>query len=137
MYYVVDPPVTTDQLRGLYEAVEWTNYTQNPNLIEQSWANSLWRIGAFDDEGSFVGFLRAVGDGHSIVFIQDIIVLPEFQRQGIGRTLVQQTLDHYHDVYQVHLLTDNQPKTVAFYQSLGFLNVTEWGCVAFTWTDRN
>ncbi|MGX7076836.1 GNAT family N-acetyltransferase [Globicatella sanguinis] len=33
--------------------------------------------------------IRVVRDGYSILFIQDILVLPEFQRQGIGSTLLK------------------------------------------------
>lgn len=70
-------------------------------------------------------------DGASILFIQDIIVLPEFQRKGIGTDLLRAIIRRYPDVYQTELMTDNTDKTIAFYKSLGFTPATEFGCLGF------
>lgn len=115
----------------LYEAVGWTNYSHNPSMLEQAFAHSLFVLAA-RDQGKLIGLLRAVGDGASILFIQDIIVLPDYQRQGIGRRLMQETLEHFSHVYQIHLLTDQTEKTAAFYQSVGFADVESMSCRAFT-----
>lgn len=37
----------------------------------------------------------------------------------------------YPDVRQMELITDNTPKTVAFYKSLGFYEFSEIGCCGF------
>ena len=66
-----------------------------------------------------------------IVFIQDILVYPEKQRQGIGTALLKAVLAKYPDVRQIELITDNTPKTVAFYKSLGFYEFSEIGCCGF------
>lgn len=71
------------------------------------------------------------GDGHSIVFIQDIIVHPEYQRRGIGTKLMRAMLEKYAHVYQIELATDNTEKTVAFYKSMGFRPMHEVGCCGF------
>ncbi len=78
-----------------------------------------------------VGIIRAVGDGLTIVFIQDIVVLPEYRRKGIGTRLLKTVPDKYIGVYQPELLTDNTEKTKAFYQSAGFTASDDIGCVAF------
>ena len=65
------------------------------------------------------------------MFVQDIIVLPEYQRKGIGTKLLKAVMDKYHDVYQMELLTDNTVKTKAFYRSVGFTASDDIGCVAF------
>ena len=78
-----------------------------------------------------MGILRAVGDGHSILFIQDILVYPEYQHRGIGTALVKAVLEQYPHVYQIELATDNTEKTVSFYKSLGFRPMEEIGCRGF------
>ena len=78
-----------------------------------------------------LGIIRAIGDGLTIVFVQDIIVLPEYQRKGIGTKLLKTLMDKYKDVYQMELLTDNTEKTKAFYRSVGFTASDDMGCVAF------
>ncbi|MGX7105352.1 GNAT family N-acetyltransferase [Globicatella sanguinis] len=59
--------------------------------------------------------MRAVGDGYSILFIQDLLILPEFQRQGIGTNLLNKVINTFPNVYQLHLLTDNSEKTRKFH----------------------
>lgn len=117
---------------ALYEAVEWSNYTEQAGMLEQALKNSLQVIAAFDEE-KLVGLIRAVGDGYSIVFVQDILVLPEYQRMGIGRQLMERLLAIYPNIYQLHLLTGKEEKTKAFYESLGFRAVDELDCVAYTY----
>ena len=78
-----------------------------------------------------MGIIRAVGDGQTIVFVQDIIVLPEYQRKGIGTKLLKAVMEKYKDVYQMELLTDYTDKTKAFYRSVGFTASDDMGCVAF------
>ena len=97
--------VSIDDVLHLYQAVGWTNYTNQPQMLEQSFAHSLAIYFARDGE-EIVGLVRLVGDGFSSVFIQDLIVLPSYQRQGIGSTLMKESLGDYKDAYQVQLATD-------------------------------
>ena len=119
-----------EEIINLYQSVGWTNYLERISVLEEAYANSLCVIGAYDNE-KLVGIIRAVGDGQTIVFVQDIIVLPEYQRKGIGTKLLKAVMDKYHDVYQMELLTDNTVKTKAFYRSVGFTASDDIGCVAF------
>ncbi|MEY7971635.1 GNAT family N-acetyltransferase [Saccharomonospora xinjiangensis] len=59
----------------------------------------------------------------SIVYIQDILVHLDCQRQGVGRTLVTALLDLYLGVRQRVLLTDAEPGQRAFSESLGFTEI--------------
>ena len=133
---VENPNITVEEVLPLYEAVGWTNYTQKPEMLEAAYKNSLHIIGAFNDEEKLVGVLRAVGDGASILFIQDILVYPEYQHQGIGTKLLQLTLDKYKNVYQIQLATDDSTKTFSFYESNGFTSLTSLNCVSFIYTGK-
>lgn len=114
----------------LYQSVGWTNYTGTPSLLSDAFAHSLKTLAAYDEE-KLVGIARAVGDGASIVYLQDILVLPDYQRRGVGSALVKQMIKIYEHVYQMVLMTDSTPKTIGFYQSLGFQSAAEIGCTAF------
>lgn len=100
-------------------------------MMKNAYANSLNIFGAYSDE-KLIGIIRVVGDGHSVVFIQDILIYPDSQHKGIGTALIQHVLGLYKNVYQKHLLTDNEEKTIHFYKSLGFEMDTEIGCRAFS-----
>ena len=119
-----------EEIKKLYQSVGWTNYLERIDILEEAYANSLCVLGAYDSD-RLVGIIRAVGDGRTIVFVQDIIVLPEYQRKGIGTKLLKAVMDKYHDVYQMELLTDNTVKTKAFYRSVGFTASDDIGCAAF------
>ena len=134
--YVENPNNTVEEVMPLYEAVGWTNYTQKPEMLEAAYKNSLHVLAALNDEGKLVGILRAVGDGASILFIQDILVYPEYQHQGIGTKLLQMTLEKYKNVYQIQLATDDSTKTVSFYESNGFTSLTSLNCVSFIYTGK-
>ena len=99
-------------------------------MLEQAFEHSLKILGAYDNE-MLVGIIRAVGDGYSVLFIQDILVHPEYQRNGIGTKLLDSMLKIYPDVYQTQLVTDCTEKTVAFYKSCGFLPYSEMKCEGF------
>ena len=127
--------VEIEPIMELYKSVNWTNYTSNPSMLEGAIKNSLKSIGAFD-EGKLVGIIRVVGDGHSIIYIQDIIVAPEYQRQGIGRRLVEEIDAIFPKVYQKILLTDNSPESEKFYESCGFSRSDKFNCIAFAKINR-
>lgn len=119
-----------EEILHLYEKAGWTNYTSNPEMLKNAYANSLKIYAAYDGE-MLIGIIRAVGDGFSILYIQDILILPKYQRQGVGTALMEVLLETYKHVYQKVLLTDNSEKTIAFYKSVGFEMDTETGCRAF------
>ena len=118
------------EIMNLYKSVGWCSYTERPDMLRKAFEHSLKILGAHDGE-KLIGIIRAVGDGYSILFIQDILVLPEYQRKGIGRKLISAMLELYPDVYQTELATDSTEKTVAFYKSCGFLPYPEIGCEGF------
>ena len=127
--------VSIDDVLPLYQAVGWTNYTNQPQMLEQSLAHSLATYLARDGE-EIVGLVRLVGDGFSSVFVQDLIVLPSYQRQGIGSALMEKALGDFKDAYQVQLATDQTEKTLGFYRSLGFETLSTYDCTGMIWVDR-
>ena len=125
--HVCNPQLDFVAALDLYASVGWSNYTNQPQQLEQAFHQSLFVMAAYDDE-ELVGLIRAVGDGLTIVFIQDLLVYPHYQRQGIGRSLVQETLERFKDVYQIQLATEQSDKNLAFYQELGFRRQEDFDC---------
>lgn len=119
-----------DEILNLYKSVGWVNYVNNPDMLKNAYTNSLKILAAYEND-ELLGIIRVVGDGYSIVYIQDIIVLPEYQRCGIGTALLNKILEIYQNVYQKTLLTDNTEKTIQFYKSIGFTMDMDMECRAF------
>ena len=127
--------VSIDDVLHLYQAVGWTNYTNQPQMLFQAFSHSLATYLARDGE-EIVGLVRLIGDGFSSVFVQDLIVLPTYQRQGIGSTLMKQALSDYKDTYQIQLATEESEKTLEFYRSLGFETLSSFQCTGMIWVNR-
>ena len=119
-----------NEILELYSSVGWTAYTDHPDSLRRGFENSLVILGVYT-ENDLVGILRAVGDGETIIFIQDILVHPDYQRRGIGTALLKEALSRYSHVRQIQLATDNTEKTKAFYRSCGFRELSEMGCCGF------
>ena len=108
----------------------WTAYTEQPESLRRGFEASLLVLAAYED-GALVGLIRVVGDGQTIVFVQDILVHPSCQRRGIGTALLKEVLKRYSHVRQIELTTDDTPKTRAFYESVGFRTMASLGCCGF------
>ena len=120
----------SQEILPLYESVGWTAYTDQPEVLRKGFENSMLTLAAYEGN-QLLGVIRAVGDGCTVVFVQDILVFSEHQRKGIGSALLQAILDRYSHVRQIELATDNTPKTIAFYKSMGFRELSEIGCCGF------
>ncbi|WP_054777240.1 GNAT family N-acetyltransferase [Lacticaseibacillus saniviri] len=117
--YTTQQP-TQAQATALYTAVGWKAYTQDmPSLMQALQHSVLITAWAEDD---LVGLIRGVTDGHSILYIQDLLVLPAYQRQGIATRLMQQLRSAY-PTGQTVLLTDDKAATKRFYTSVGMKDV--------------
>lgn len=127
VYYKTTSLIPVEQLIDLYASVGWSNYTNRPQQLEQAFHQSFFVMAAYDED-RLVGLIRVVGDGLTIVFIQDLLVYPHYQRQGIGRSLLQKTLERFKDVYQIQLATEQTDKNLAFYRELGFRRQEDFDC---------
>ena len=81
------------EILRLYAEVGWTAYTDAPDTLRKGFENSLLTLAAYEGT-TLLGLVRAVGDGHTIIFVQDILVRPQFQRRGIGPALFAGSLFH-------------------------------------------
>ena len=72
IHYKINPQLDFAAVLDLYASVGWSNYTNRPQQLEQAFHQSLFVMAAYDGE-ELVGLIRAVGDGLTIVFIQDFV----------------------------------------------------------------
>ncbi len=122
--------ITREQLERLYNDVEWYAYTQEMEVLQQAIERSLDVISAWDGE-KLVGLVRVIGDGFTIIYIQDILVLNAYQNQGIASQLMHQILEKYKHVRQKVLLTEEAPDIRHFYEKNGFESCDQGILVAF------
>ena len=119
-----------EEILRLYEAVGWKAYTVDPDALRRGFSSSLLTLGAYEGD-ELLGIIRLVGDGETVVHIQDVLVFPERQRRGIGTALIKAALERYPRVRQIQLTADDTPAALEFYRSLGFRDLGELSCRGF------
>lgn len=71
-----------------------TGFMERPlEQVEKALNNGLFNVSAVCG-GKVVGMGRLVGDGAMYWYLQEIIVLPEYQGKGIGKSIVNRLIEH-------------------------------------------
>lgn len=128
--YKYGPVKESEKIYDLYKDVGWIAYTQDFTSLLKGMENSLSIITAWDED-KLVGLIRVIGDGETIIYVQDILVLEEYQGCGIGSKLLSDIFIRYESVRQKILLTDRLEKNIKFYEKNGMKDVSDLDCVAF------
>lgn len=106
---------------SLYQAAGWWTgrADENPALIRRIVTGSHCFVLACGDAG-IIGMGRAISDGVSDAYIQDITVLPEFQGQGVGTGIVREILNQLRvdGLHWIGLIAARHSHP--FYRKMGF-----------------
>ncbi|MFA0814482.1 MAG: GNAT family N-acetyltransferase [Anaerofustis sp.] len=84
--------VSAGEFISMREAVGWCGLSERQ--AEAGIRNAAYVIGVRNADGKLVGMARLIGDGGYVAYIADVIVLPEYQGHGIGKTMVQTILGY-------------------------------------------
>ncbi|AQQ51853.1 GNAT family N-acetyltransferase [Planococcus lenghuensis] len=104
----------------LYETTGWNSkYGFSQEQLHTAISNSYFMTCAYDGE-QLVGFGRVISDGIYQTFIGDMIVHPDYQQQGIGKSILGSLVDQCRlDGIKWIQLTCAKGK-MAFYHKYGF-----------------
>lgn len=121
------------RVQALYKDVGWTAYLGDPDKLARAFCMSLYVLGAFRDN-VLIGFIRCVGDGEHIDYVQDLIVDRMYRRQGIGRALLYKAREACRHVRMFALMTDASDENAnAFYQTIGMRSYKEAELTGYLW----
>jgi ribosomal protein S18 acetylase RimI-like enzyme len=96
--------ITPGNLHGFF--VGWPN-PPSPQTHLKLLSSSDEIVLAVDScSGDVVGFITAISDGVLSAYIPLLEVLPEYQQQGIGKTMVKTMLNKLRHLYMIDLLCD-------------------------------
>jgi ribosomal protein S18 acetylase RimI-like enzyme len=112
-----------DSVKKLYQHAGW--WQENDETQDGcAWIDTLIRqsfcfVGAFAG-AEMIGMGRAVSDGVSDAYIQDVVVLKKFRGRGIGAAIIQKIITFLKSrrIGWIGLIAE--PGSQAFYQRLGF-----------------
>lgn len=77
---------TLEEYKYLCDSVGWVDYI-NFEVVEESLKNSIYCVTVKENE-QIIGMGRIVGDRAIYFYIQDIVVHPDYQKNGIGHTIM-------------------------------------------------
>ena len=107
--------VVWERISQIFEAAGWGR--RNPMELKQAFQTSTYVRIVYDNE-KIVGFGRTVDDGQYYALIVDLLVDPEYQRKGIGTTVLKELRDDL-DGYIFTSLTATIGKE-SFYRKQGW-----------------
>ena len=107
---------TRDELEALFLSVEWSS-GHYPDKLVIAMKNFSTVFSAWDND-KLIGLISVMDDGIMTAYIHYLLVDPEYQGKGIGKTLVEMVKEHYKDYLRIALIAYD--KELAFYEKCGF-----------------
>ncbi len=108
--------IAQPEVIALYRANGWSS-AEKPDQLLAALRNSHSLVTA-RSEGALIGLGNAISDGHLVVYFPHLLVLPDYQGQGVGRKMMLALQARYAGFHQQMLTADG--KAIDFYKSLGF-----------------
>src|SRR6185503_12947204 len=105
-----------ESVLALYRANDWSA-AEKPALLHKALLGSHSLVTAWDG-ARLVGLGNAISDGWLVVYYPHLLVLPEYQRRGIGTELMRRLLARYGGFHQHILVADG--RALDFYRKCGF-----------------
>ncbi len=110
-----------DEIIELYKAGGWwkTSYSSSgiKPLIKGSFAFAVVIDKKYQKA---IGMGRIISDGVSDAYVQDLVIIPEYRRQGIGKQLVKSLLEKCSSAGLLWIGLIAEPDQDDFYSPLGF-----------------
>lgn len=139
MLEYIDKAPTLEEYKEMRRQV---NFMQLSDRIASNALNNAFHITVVRDGGRAVGMIRVLSDGSYANFITDVIVIPEYQRRGIGTELMRRTVEYMRStisegetiVLYLMSATGKEP----FYKQFGFRTRPNevWGAGMSQWLTK-
>ena len=122
--YSITDSITPEEYMKLREAVGWGLFPLEE--AEAGLSNSyIWCLRDNEASGYPIGIGRVIWDHGYVMYIADIIVIPEYQGNGLGRVIMEQVMDFIHEQlkpgYKFMVSLCSAKEKEEFYKKFGFV----------------
>ena len=111
-----------EEFNLLYDDVGWGAY--DDNITQKALDNTFYSVSAYDDN-KIVGYGRIIGDTICFLYIQDIMVKPEYQGNKIGTMIMNKLLEKINEIKQenpdLRVYLGASKNREEFYEKFGFI----------------
>ncbi len=105
-----------NELKDLFLSVNWSS-GHYPEKLAIAMQNSSTVYTAWNED-RLVGLINVLDDNIMTAYIHYLLINPEFQGKGIGKSLVNYVRNKYKDYLRIVLIAYD--KETPFYKNLGF-----------------
>jgi len=118
-FTIVEKLPQAEEYNWLREQIGWR--TNPEDVIRRALPNSLYGVCAYR-AGRLVGMARVIGDAGLVYYIQDVIVVPECQRQGIGTQMMDRVMSYIREHASLNMTVGlmSAKGKEPFYEKYGF-----------------
>ena len=117
-----DDYISPEEYLELRKLVGWRLF---PLEEAKKCVENAYMVLCMRDDEKAIGVVRLSWDGGYVAFLSDVIVIPEYQGQGIGKKLVEAVIKRIKDDmkpgYIVNLNLNSAKGKEPFYAKLGFV----------------
>ncbi len=111
-----------EEFNLLYDAVGWGAYDEK--ITQKALDNTFYSVSIYDDE-KIMGYGRIIGDAICFLYIQDVMVKPEYQGKKIGTLVMNKLLEKVNEVKKenpdVRVYLGASKNREKFYEKFGFI----------------
>lgn len=107
----------TEAIIALYASAGLNRPIDDKERIAEMYANSNLVLSAWDGD-TLVGVSRSLTDFCYCCYLSDLAIMEEYKRHGIGRKLIDLTLEQLGE--QVTLILLSAPGAMEYYPKVGF-----------------
>lgn len=111
-----------EEFNLLYDEVGWGAYDKK--ITKKALDNTFYSVSIYNDD-EIIGYGRLIGDTICFIYIQDVMVKPQFQNRKVGTMIMNKLLDKIKELkkenpdIRVYLgVSKNKEK---FYERFGFI----------------
>ncbi len=90
-FRIIEQKISAESYQKIRATTGWEMLEME--IVEKALKHDLFSVTVFADE-KLIGIGRVIGDGAIYFYIQDIIVIPEYKKQGIG-TLIMNRIETF------------------------------------------
>ena len=117
-----------EEYNYLFDIVGWGSYPKE--ISKKALSNNIYSVSVYDND-NIIGYGRLIGDGIIFLYIHDVMVKPEYQGQGIGKTIMQKLLSKVEELRKENpdllLYLGASKGKEDFYRKCGFITREEAG----------
>lgn len=106
----------------LYDSVGWGAY--DDSITKKALDNTFYSVSVYDDD-KIIGYGRMIGDTICFLYIQDIMVIPEYQGKKIGTLIMNKLLEKIDQIKEenpnLRVYLGASKNKESFYEKFGFI----------------